>query len=89
MEYLTISQKLQITLNIIDKLRFFEGPHGPVNLFNEEYSFVQELKKIFKEYIKSDKQFKGTLEFKEIGKVIEYRLPIMNTKQPLFVIRMK
>ena len=88
MEYLTSSQKLQITLDIVQKLRAFEGPHGPVNLFNDEYSFVPELKKIFKEYIKSDKQFKGTLEFKEIGKFIEYRLPIMNTKQPLFVIRM-
>ena len=49
MEYLTTSQKLQITLDIVQKLRAFEGPHGPVNLFNDEYSFVQELKKIFKE----------------------------------------
>jgi hypothetical protein len=88
MEHLSELQKLQITLDIVKKLRTFEGPNGKVNLFNNEYSFVKELKKIFSEYIHSDRAFKGQLEFKEIGKIIEYYLPCMNNKNPLFVIRM-
>ena len=51
-------------------------------------TFGIELKKIFNDYIHSDRIFKGRLEFKEIDKFIEYRLPHMNNKQPLFVIRM-
>ena len=88
MEYLSQAQKLQITLDIVYKLRTFEGPNGKVDLFNDSYSFVPELKKIFTDYIHSEKVYKGTLDFKEINKKIDYRLPIMNTKQPLFVIRM-
>jgi len=89
MEYLTQLERLQITLDIVYKLRTFEGPNGKVNLFNESYSFIPELKRIFSEYIHSDKVFKGQLEFTEIGKTIEYNLPNMNNKEPLFVIRMK
>jgi len=88
MEYLTQIDKLNITLDIVYKLRNFEGPNGSVNLFNDEYTFVPELKKIFTEYIHSDRSYKGTLDFKEIGKKIDYHLPTMNNKQPLFVIRM-
>ena len=88
MEHLSQFEKLQITLDIVHKLKTFEGPNGKVNLFNDQYSFIPELKKIFNDYIHSDRTFKGTLEFKEIGKIVEYRLPHMNNKQPLFVIRM-
>jgi dTDP-4-amino-4,6-dideoxygalactose transaminase len=89
MEYLTQLDKLQITLDIIYKLRNFEAPDGKIDLFDEKYSFVPKLKKIFNDYIHSEKQFKGSLAFEEIGKQIDYRLPNMNNKQPLFVIRMK
>ena len=88
MEHLSQLEKLQITLDIVHKLKTFEGPNGKANLFNDEYSFTQELKKIFNDYIHSNRTFKGCLEFKEIDKVIEYRFPHMNNKQPLFVIRM-
>jgi len=87
MEYLTQLDKVKITVDIANKLRNFEGPNGKVNLFNEEYSFVKSLKKIFNDYIHSDKQFKGTLEFEEINKKIEYILPNTNKRQPLFVIK--
>jgi len=87
MENLTQLEKLKITLEIANKLRNFEGPNGKVNLFNGEYSFVKELKRIFNDYIHSDKQFKGTLEFVEINKKIDYFLPTTNKRQPLFVIR--
>lgn len=89
MEYLTQLDKLKITLDIIYKLRNFEGPNGKVDLFDDTYTFVPKLKKIFNDYIHSDRQYKGSLMFEEIGKVIDYRFPITNNKQPLFVIRMK
>ena len=47
MEYLSQLQKLQITLDIVHKLKTFEGPNGKVNLFNDSYSFIPKLKKIF------------------------------------------
>lgn len=87
MEYLTQIDKVKITVDIANKLRNFEGPNGKVNLFNGEYSFIKELKRIFNDYIHSDKQFKGTLEFVEINKKIDYFLPNTNKRQPLFVIR--
>jgi hypothetical protein len=87
MEYLTQIDKVKITVDIANKLRNFEGPNGKVNLFNEEYSFIKELKTIFNDYIHSDKQFKGTLQFLEINKTIDYCLPNTNKRQPLFVIR--
>jgi hypothetical protein len=89
MENLSQEQKLKITMDIISGLKNFEGQHGKVNLFNEEYSFVKSLKKIFNDYIHGDREYKGSLYFSEIGKNIDYRLPQMNNKQPLFVIRMK
>ena len=88
MESLTDIQKLQITLDIVHKLKTFTGPNGSVNLWNDTFSFVPELKKIFTEYIHSDRTFKGELEFKEINKKVYYRLPHMNNKEPVFVIRM-
>jgi hypothetical protein len=89
MENLTQADKLLISLDIINKLKNFNGPNGAVNLWNEEYSFVKELKEIFNKYIHSDRSYKGSLQFVEIGKVIDYRLPQMKNKDPLFVIRMK
>jgi hypothetical protein len=89
MHNLTQADKLLITLDIIRKLKNFSGPNGAVDLFNEEYSFVKELKKIFNDYIHGDRSYKGTLDFIEIGKQIDYRLPQMSNKDPLFVIRMK
>jgi hypothetical protein len=80
--------KLQITLDIATRLKNFESPNGKVNLWNDQYTFVPKLKKIFNDYIRGDHQFKGVLEFEEIGKKIEYRLPIDASKKPLFVIRM-
>ena len=71
-------------LSILDKWHQF-----PVDyLWDDKYTFVPKLKQIFNDYIHGDKTFKGKVEFEEIGKFIEYRLPNMNNKTPLFVIRM-
>ena len=72
------------------KLKFYETSTGNIiNLWDNQYTFIPKLKEIFKKYIYSNSQLSGELLFEEIGKMIEYRLPILNTKKPLFVIRIK
>ena len=86
------SQKEKITLctDIANNLKNFKNEQGiPVNLFNENYSFVKILKSIFNEYIHGDNYFKGTLVFEEIGKNIDYHLPLTKNFKPLFVIKIK
>jgi len=90
MEYLNQQQKIDITLSIAKKLKFYETPKGGIiNLWNNQYTFIPKIKEIFKNYIYGDIQISGELYFEEIGKYIEYRLPVLNTKKPLFVIRIK
>jgi hypothetical protein len=88
MEYYSQEEKIEICTDIANRLKRFQGQHGPVNLFNESYSFVKPLKKIFNDYIHGNTYFKGTLEFVEIGKTIEYHFPLTRNHNPLFVIKM-
>ena len=85
-------ERCDIILDIVYKLKNYKTENGTINLYNEEYSYHDELKKIFNEYIKQDdenmKDFSGTLKFNEIGKNVEYYLPTTYEKNPLFVIRM-
>jgi hypothetical protein len=81
-------EKVQITVDIAKKLKYFETQSGQiVNLFNTNYMYVPKLKKIFNDYIHGNTELRGTLEFEEIGKKIEYRFPIYKKYNPLFVIR--
>jgi hypothetical protein len=66
-----------------------DGGRTIINLWNDQYTFIPKLKQIFKNYIYGDIQISGELLFEEIGKYIEYNLPVLNTKKPLFVIRIK
>lgn len=85
----TRSEKVEICLNIANSLKNYRGKDDtPVNLFNENYSFVSGLKKMFNDYIHGDTYFRGTIDFVEIGKKIDYHLPLTRQHQPLFVIRM-
>ena len=89
MEY-TQQEKVTICSDIAIKLKEFENGNGvKVNLFNDSYSFVPELKRIFNEYIHGNTFFKGTLDFVEIDKKIEYHFPLYKNQKPLFVIRIK
>ena len=89
MEFYTISEKIQICTDIAKNLKEYRGKDGTlVNLFNETYLFVKPLKEIFKNYIYGSTFFRGTLEFVEISKIIEYHFPLTRNHQPLFVIRM-
>ena len=86
--YYTQQEKINICLEIASSLKEFDGKNGKVNLFNETYTFVPELKKIFKDYIHGDCYYKGVLHFVEIDKKIDYHFPLTKNHKPLFVIRM-
>jgi hypothetical protein len=91
--YYTKIERLEIVLDIVKKLKNYKGKNNTtVNLYNEHLcSFVAEFKEICNNYIKQDESkledYKGTLDFEEINKKIEYCLPCKKNKAPLFVIR--
>ena len=87
MKFYSQKEKIEICLDIAKKLKFFENKNGTINLFNESYTFVPKLKKIFQEYIKGTSDFKGTLEFEELGKIINYHFSI--NKKAVFIIKLK
>ena len=80
-------ERLQIVLDIMNKLKNFNLNNEVIDLYNSNYSFIKELKDITKNYINDGKSYKGFLEFTEIGKKIEYLFPDKNYKKSLFVIR--
>ena len=83
-------ERLNIVLDIVKKLKNFTLKNNEIiNLYNLNYSFIQEFKEITNNYIKTGESYKGSLYFEEIGKNIEYNFPQKNYKKPLFVIRMK
>ena len=82
-------ERLQIVLDIMNKLKKFNLGNEIIDLYNSNYSFMKELKNITNEYITHGKTCKGFIDFIEIGKKIEYIFPEKNYKKPLFVIRMK
>lgn len=92
--YYSIQERLEIVLNITNKLKNYELKNGKtINLYNENLcEFIKEFKEITNKYIKQDennlKEFKGKLKFTEINKTIEYIFPIIKNIEPLFVIRM-
>ena len=83
------SEKINICTDIVSKLKNFEGKNGKVNLYNHVYTFIPKLKKIMNDYIKGDTEYSGTLLFEEIDKKIKYIFPVVKTKNPLFVIKIK
>lgn len=89
MVYYTAQEKLEIVMDMVSKLRYYKNDRGePVNLMNEHFSFVSKLKEIMNKYVREDgSEFKGYLEFEEIGKKLEYYFPASNKKDPTLVIR--
>jgi hypothetical protein len=93
-KFRTRAERLEIVLDIAKKLRSYVLKNGEtMDLYQDTYSFVPELKQIFNDYVKQDDElpldFAGMLRFEEIGKDIEYVLPATTKKEPLFVIRMQ
>ena len=90
----TRKERLEIVLGIAKKLKNYNLQNGNyMDLYQDQYSFIPELKEIFNNYVKQDDllplDFSGILRFEEINKDIEYILPATNKKNPLFVIRMQ
>lgn len=87
----TKEDRLQIVLNIAKRLRNFPTTDGTrtVDLYNESYPAIAELKTVFDEYIKSHQRssLAGKIRFPEINKTIEYILPAKTHIEPLFVLR--
>ena len=89
-EFYNQKEKVEICLDIAKKLKFYENHNGIiVNLFNESYTFVQELKKIFADYIKDTRDYSGILTFEEIDKEIKYHFPVSKKKKATFIIKIK
>ncbi len=90
----TQKERLEIVMDTVKSMKQFKSKNGKVvDLYNENlYYFVKDLKKIFNDYVKQDDngdmvEFKGTLDFVEVNKIVEYRLPVDKSREPLFVIR--
>ena len=94
-KYRSQIDRVNVVLDIVKQLKNYPTLNtGPVDLYKEEYIYVQRLKKIFSDYIKQPqddlKQFKGVVFFEEtVKRDAEYILPILKSQEPLFVIRMK
>lgn len=82
------SDKVKIIIDIANQLKNFPTVNeSTINLFMEQYTYYDEWKKISNKYIKTDVVMKGTILFEEIGRKIEYYLPIVKGEDPLFVMR--
>ena len=93
--YLTVEERINIVLGIVRQLKNYPTQNmGPIDLYKDEYTYVQKLKKVFSDYIKQPqdnlKPFKGVVFLEEtVKRDAEYILPILKSQEPLFVIRMK
>ena len=86
MEYYSQNERIKIVLDIVKKLVNYSTEGGIINLYNDEYSYVKEFKQIKNDYIHNEKTYYGILEFLEIGKKLEYYLPIRKKNKPKFII---
>lgn len=88
-------ERLTIVLEICKKLRDFPTSTGTtIDLYNGYYDAIHEIKDVFKEYVNQDDcnpkhliGFSGKIDFPEIGRKIEYVLPINTNANSLFVFR--
>ena len=97
-KYRNQTNRIDLVLDIVRQLKNYPNPNPsikePIDLYKDEYTYVQKLKKVFSEYIKQPqdnlKPFKGVVFLEEtVKKDAEYILPILKSQEPLFVIRMK
>lgn len=87
MEYKTSQEKLKIVFEIINKLKHFQTNTGFQDIYLPHFTYVPKCTEMFNKYIKDNERQKGKIFFEEIGKYIEYDLPVNKNGKPLFVIR--
>jgi hypothetical protein len=86
------TQKVEIVIDIVKKLKNYKNAGGvEVDLYKDSFSYVPAFKKICNDYIHSDSdiEFKGSLQFLEIDKTIDYFLPIKRKNKAFFKIKIK
>ena len=80
--------KVHIVLDIARKLKYYEGLNGQiVDLYRDSFPFIKKWKKISNDYIHGNESFNGKIYFDEIGRTVEFFLPIVKDQRPMFVIR--
>jgi hypothetical protein len=88
--------RLNIVLDISKKLRTFplSNKFDTIDLYNFKCDAISEVKIIFNKYINQNdnepntlQEFRGEIDFYEIGRTIKYILPIQKNKNPLFVFK--
>ncbi len=82
-------EKVQFIVDIAKKLQMFPSHGGgTINLYNDQYLFIDEFKKITNRWIHEEgSEFNGSIHFHEINKDFEYKFPSSKDKIPLFVLR--
>lgn len=92
----TKEQRVALVMDLIKKLKYFprsdkytslDTNNLYINLFNEEFPAIKELKNAFNEYINNEYSISGKIQFHEINRKIEYTLPIKSHINPLFVLK--
>ena len=83
-------ERLAVATEIVTNLKSFTNSNGqPVNLYNDDYTFIPILKAILNKYILEGGVYEGKLKFEEIDRNIEYYLPAKSHRKSLFVIKMR
>ena len=82
-------EKVKIIVDIAKKLKAFPSRGGgTINLYNDQYLFIEEFKKITNKWINEEgSEFSGFMHFHEISKDFEYMFPSSKNTIPLFVLR--
>ena len=86
-------ERLNIVFSFLQNLRHFQDEKKEkINLYDNNYSFIDEFKTQCKLYIDQDdtkeiKNVEGKLYFQEIDKDIDYCLPGKTDTKPFFVFR--
>lgn len=91
----TREERLEIVLDIVKKLSKFPTTTGTyINLYEINCPAMNEIKIIFNRYINQDDSTPellvgetGKIKFPEIGRKIEFILPIKKTIPPTFILK--
>ena len=83
------SDKVKIIVDITKQLKLFPSANGgTIDIYNDEYTYIDEFKKITNKWINEDDlDLRGFIHFEEINKYFEYHFPRSKNNQPLFVLR--
>ncbi|NBO99298.1 MAG: hypothetical protein EBU90_04115 [Proteobacteria bacterium] len=94
-------ERLQVVLDICKQLKRFpkssylpSDPNPYFDLYNSDYSAIQQLKTVFRDFVNQDDSnpnllsgLSGKIKFPELNRRIEYVLPIKKSVTPTFVLR--